>query len=63
MTELGYIQYLAQVGDWGSMVTTALALHVGCAGIHINMPVVTPDTNKMQDLMEIEQSALTAFQS
>ena len=63
MTELGYIQYLAQVRDWGSMVTTALALHVGCAGIHINMPVVTPDTNKMQDLMEIEQSALTAFQS
>ena len=43
------------------MVTTALALHVGCAGIHINLPVVTPDINKMQDSMETEQSALRAF--
>ncbi|MEM7366653.1 MAG: epoxide hydrolase family protein [Pseudomonadota bacterium] len=62
MTELGYTQYLAQGGDWGSMVTTALAQHVGCAGIHINMPVVTPDMKQMQDLTELEQSALAAFQ-
>tara|TARA_E500000331_G_scaffold45116_2_gene37905 strand:- start:15811 stop:16935 length:1125 start_codon:yes stop_codon:yes gene_type:complete len=62
MSELGYTRYLAQGGDWGSMVTTALAQHDGCAGIHINMPVVTPDMNQMNDLTGLEQSALAAFQ-
>ena len=39
---LGYDGYIAQGGDWGSMVSAMLGLHYaaprgGCVGIHINM--------------------------
>ena len=42
MAQLGYSEYLAQGGDWGSIVTTAIgAQNLGqCQGIHITMPVV-----------------------
>ncbi len=44
MHRLGYADYLAQGGDWGAAVTTALgALHpAGLRGIHVNMPLVMP---------------------
>jgi len=44
MRELGYSRYLAQGGDWGSAVTTAMALQNrgACAAIHLNMPVAGP---------------------
>jgi pimeloyl-ACP methyl ester carboxylesterase len=47
MARLGYQRYGAQGGDWGSMVTTALgALDVDhVAGIHLNMPIVLPDSD------------------
>lgn len=40
MGRLGYTRYLAQGGDWGSAVTTAIGMQAlgGCAGIHVNMP-------------------------
>jgi pimeloyl-ACP methyl ester carboxylesterase len=64
MQRLGYERYVAQGGDWGSMVTSEIALadpdH--CAGIHLNMPVVAPDPETMSDLTSREQSALEAFQ-
>jgi pimeloyl-ACP methyl ester carboxylesterase len=45
MRRLGYDRYVAQGGDWGSMITTNIgdvdAKHV--AAVHINMPVVFPE--------------------
>ena len=45
MRRLGYTRYVAQGGDWGSIVTTTLAQQrpAGLAGIHLNMPFVFPD--------------------
>lgn len=46
MTEtLGYKSYLAQGGDWGSMVTSLLGLDHGasCRGIHLNMAALRPN--------------------
>ena len=44
MTRLGYTRWVAQGGDWGSAVTTAIAVQrlEGCAGIHLNMPIGRP---------------------
>jgi len=44
MKRLGYDRWLAQGGDWGAAVTTAIgALRPpGCAAIHVNMPLVYP---------------------
>jgi pimeloyl-ACP methyl ester carboxylesterase len=44
---LGYDTYLAQGGDWGSMVTSWLGVnhgpgHGGCVGIHLNMMALRP---------------------
>jgi pimeloyl-ACP methyl ester carboxylesterase len=57
MTLLGYAQYGAQGGDWGSGVTQALgARHAPhLAGVHINMVTVPPDPDTMDDLTEQEQ--------
>ena len=45
MARLGYDRWIAQGGDWGAAVTTALGLlrPAGLAGIHVNMPLVMPD--------------------
>jgi epoxide hydrolase len=63
MTRLGYAQYGAQGGDWGSGVTQALGIrhpdHL--AGIHINMVTVPPDPATMNDLTTQEQAALAAM--
>ncbi|KAJ3368998.1 hypothetical protein GGF31_005959 [Allomyces arbusculus] len=44
MIKLGYLKYLAQGGDWGSIIARQLAVnHVqNCVGIHINLVVVPP---------------------
>lgn len=64
MVRLGYEQYVAQGGDWGSIVTTAIGVQDlgNCMGIHVNMPVVGPDPETMNDLSELEQSALAGLQ-
>ena len=40
MTRVGYTRYVAQGGDWGSAVTTAIGMQNRgqCIGIHVNMP-------------------------
>lgn len=40
MTRLGYNEYYAQGGDWGSAVTTAIGIQNkgNCTAIHVNMP-------------------------
>lgn len=63
MERLGYARYVAQGGDWGSMVTTAVALQdaAHCAGIHLNMPLALPDPATMSDLSPEEQQALASL--
>lgn len=64
MVTLGYDAYFAQGGDWGSIVTSAIAVqNVGnCRGVHMNMPIAPPDPDTMEDLTEQEQGALAAMQ-
>ncbi len=64
MGKLGYSAYYAQGGDWGAVVTTSIGInHAGpCLGIHLNMPIVTPDPDTMASLTPVEQSALAGMQ-
>lgn len=63
MARLGYRRYVAQGGDWGSLVTTCIGPQdpEHCAGIHVNMPIVAPDPETMGDLTPLEQSALAGI--
>src|SRR5215813_3494219 len=63
MGRLGYNRYVAQGGDWGSIITTTLAQMrpVGLVGIHLNMPVVFPDPIPTTGLSEVEQRAIEKF--
>jgi pimeloyl-ACP methyl ester carboxylesterase len=64
MARLGYDRYAAQGGDWGAMVTSAIGMQdtEHCLGIHLNMPIVAPDPDTMNDLTEQEQGALASMQ-
>jgi pimeloyl-ACP methyl ester carboxylesterase len=44
MKRLGYTRYVAQGGDWGSPVSSAMARQApaGLVGIHINLPAIVP---------------------
>ncbi|WP_421917510.1 epoxide hydrolase family protein [Mesorhizobium sp.] len=44
MGRLGYKHYVAQGGDWGSVVCDKMARqgHAGLLGIHVNMPATVP---------------------
>jgi pimeloyl-ACP methyl ester carboxylesterase len=44
MTRLGYDSYVAQGGDWGSVVTESMGLQApdGLLGIHVNLPAAVP---------------------
>jgi pimeloyl-ACP methyl ester carboxylesterase len=44
MKRLGYARYIAQGGDWGSPVSSAMARQApaGLLGIHINLPATVP---------------------
>jgi pimeloyl-ACP methyl ester carboxylesterase len=44
MKRLGYTRYVAQGGDWGSPVSSAMARQApaGLLGIHINLPATVP---------------------
>jgi pimeloyl-ACP methyl ester carboxylesterase len=44
MTRLGYTRYVAQGGDWGSPVSSAMARQkaAGLLGIHVNLPATLP---------------------
>jgi pimeloyl-ACP methyl ester carboxylesterase len=64
MARLGYGRYVAQGGDWGSMVTTAVGVQdpEHCAAIHLNMPVAPPDPTTLASPTPQEQQALAALQ-
>ena len=44
MQRLGYTRYVAQGGDWGSAISSAMARQApaGLLGIHINLPATVP---------------------
>jgi len=44
MKRLGYTRYVAQGGDWGTPISSAMArqLAAGLLGIHINLPATVP---------------------
>lgn len=60
MKRLGYGRFFAQGGDWGSAVTTALALSgdPAVAGIHLNMVTVRPSEGDVANATEDERKAL-----
>ena len=65
MAALGYGQFYAQGGDWGSAVTIAIGALAGenidgdpCRGIHSNMVWVTPPDEVMANPTEEEQAGL-----
>ncbi len=64
MLKLGYDEYFAQGGDWGAIVTQEMGVqNLGhCKGIHVNMALAPPDPETMNDLTELEQSALAGMQ-
>lgn len=59
MRRLGYSEYVAQGGDWGAWVTTRLAQQqpAGLRGIHLNFPLVIPDSIPTSGLSPEEQRA------
>lgn len=60
MQRLGYAGWVAQGGDWGAAVTTAIG-HLapeGCRGIHLNMPIGRPGPEDMQSSDPKVQRAL-----
>lgn len=64
MARLGYDRYVAQGGDWGSIVTCAIANAdpEHCAAIHLNMPFAPPDPETFDSLTEREQAAAAKWQ-
>ncbi|HEX4847918.1 MAG TPA: epoxide hydrolase, partial [Novosphingobium sp.] len=64
MARLGYTRWVAQGGDWGSAVTTAIALQQieGCLGIHLNMPIARPGPDDLAAPGPAELKALGALQ-
>ena len=64
MARLGYDRYLAQGGDWGSMVTGEIAgaNRGACAGIHLNLVVVGPPPPEVLSApTEEEKAGLAAY--
>lgn len=64
MRRLGYAEWVAQGGDWGAAVTTAIGAQApaGCRGIHVNMPVARPLPEDLASPSPAEQRALAALQ-
>ena len=64
MAILGYERYVAQGGDWGSVVSCAIGQRdtEHCAGIHLNMIIAPPDPETLSSPSATEQSALAAMQ-
>lgn len=63
MQQIGYRRYVAQGGDWGAAVATALGALAPpeLAAIHVNMPLAFPDASDTAGWTEEEQAAAAAF--
>jgi pimeloyl-ACP methyl ester carboxylesterase len=64
MRRLGYRRWVAQGGDWGSVVTRLLAETnaEGCIGIHLNLVAGSPLPEDLPDLTAEEQALLAKAQ-
>lgn len=64
MQRLGYDRWVAQGGDWGSAVTSAIGIirPEACLGIHLNMPIARPLPEDLSNPDPDEQKALAALQ-
>ncbi|WP_370645511.1 epoxide hydrolase family protein [Pseudonocardia sp. DSM 110487] len=65
MGHLGYPRYYAQGGDWGSAVTTAMAVRApnGLLGVHLNVALVSPEAlHQLGEPTEQEQEMLARAQ-
>jgi pimeloyl-ACP methyl ester carboxylesterase len=64
MRRLGYKRFVAQGGDWGSAVTTAIAMArpPECAGIHLNMPIAFPVADDFAHLTDAEKATVASMQ-
>lgn len=60
MRRLGYDQYFAQGGDWGSAVTTAIGIadQGACVGLHVNMPNARATKEALKNPDEYDERAL-----
>lgn len=60
MRALGYEEYVAQGGDWGAYVTTAITRLPNslCQGIHLNMPVALPTKHELETASDSERAAI-----
>jgi pimeloyl-ACP methyl ester carboxylesterase len=59
MVRLGYENYGAQGGDWGSLITTQIGRNRGhCVAIHTNLPIAGPPEGGANNLTEDEQRVL-----
>ena len=65
MRGLGYDRYVAQGGDWGSVITTCIgAQNLGaCAAIHVNMPIGRPTADDMNSSDPDARAGLAALQA
>ena len=64
MNRLGYSEYFAQGGDWGSAITTAIGIqNLGsCKAIHVNMPSARPTKEAMENPNDHDKIALAGSQ-
>ncbi len=62
MARLGYGRWVAQGGDVGAFVSTAIgvARPAGCLAIHLNMPLAGPTPEDRENLTPAEEASLTA---
>jgi len=65
MRGLGYDRYVAQGGDWGSVITTCIgAQNLGaCSAIHVNMPIGRPTADDMNSSDPDARAGLAALQA
>src|SRR5690606_20191017 len=63
MVRLGYDRFVAQGGDWGAAVTTALGVlrPPACLAIHLNMPLAFPSDADKAEVTPEEADALAAI--
>jgi pimeloyl-ACP methyl ester carboxylesterase len=63
MEILGYERFVAQGGDWGAAVTTAIGQleSPACQGIHLNMPFAFPGEAELAAATPEEQAAMARF--
>ncbi len=64
MDRLGYDRYVAQGGDWGSMVSARLAHHdpEHCVALHVNLVLGMPGDDEPEEMSEKDQAAMADIQ-